>query len=160
MQTILPFPLLLQEYARARILAFNTQPQLAQALGVTPATLRSATLAVLASTAPGPRARGRLRLTFRHDCQHPGCAEAHCTLCRQSQSRKCGRTFAHKYLAAADILKASCGAPIRWGLLRSWFCTEQRMRARKGSAPLKYCGGTGPGHSALPWVGHAPAAAS
>ena len=100
-----------QEYVRARILAFNAQPALAQALGVTPSALHSATFAA-AAAAPGPAARGRLALAFRHNCQHPGCAEAHCTLCRQSQSRKCGRTFAPKYLAA-DILKAACGAPIR-----------------------------------------------
>lgn len=85
-----------QEYARARVLAFNRQPALAAALRLDPGALPAATARLLGALLPPPEepapaagaaagaaaAARQLGLSFSHDCQHLGCADLHCALCQ------------------------------------------------------------------------------
>ncbi|PRW58095.1 CSE family protein [Chlorella sorokiniana] len=124
-------PLVLEAYVHTRILHFNSQPALQQRLGPeAAAALQAATQELLGQAAAGGGAASgaeagaaaasaaaafrppELALVFKHDCLHLGCADLHCKLCEQNQSRKCGRHFAGKYLSG-DSIQAACGAPIR-----------------------------------------------
>ena len=45
-------------------------------------------------------------------CRNQGCPDMACRICAENPNRRCRGNFADKYLAG-DVLKATCGAPIR-----------------------------------------------
>lgn len=45
-------------------------------------------------------------------CRNQGCPDMACRICMENPNRRCRGNFADKYLAG-DVLKATCGAPIR-----------------------------------------------
>ena len=51
-------------------------------------------------------------LTALMSCRNQGCPDMACRICMQNPNRRCRGNFADKYLAG-DVLKATCGAPIR-----------------------------------------------
>ena len=51
-------------------------------------------------------------LTSVMSCRNQGCPDMACRICMQNPNRRCRGNFADKYLAG-DVLKATCGAPIR-----------------------------------------------
>ncbi|KFM29185.1 hypothetical protein F751_3266, partial [Auxenochlorella protothecoides] len=104
-----------QRFARAYIADFNSQPDLARCVGCDPGDIRDVTAKLLCKYfADGRRTprSPRLRLQFTHDCLYHSCSDPACELCRQSQYRRCNRTFARKYLSG-DVLKATCNANIK-----------------------------------------------
>lgn len=112
---------------QANILAFNSSPALAAALGVPAARLHQETLRLLQLPQPKPPSfQGHafqplppppipqhrpFNLRLRHECTAIGCADQTCSLCSQAQSRRCIRDPAAKYLVG-DALTAACGAHI------------------------------------------------
>ncbi|KAL6785978.1 hypothetical protein ACKKBG_A00900 [Auxenochlorella protothecoides x Auxenochlorella symbiontica] len=105
----------LERFARAYIADFNSQPDLARCVGCDPGDIRDVTAKLLCKYfADGRRTprSPRLRLQFTHDCLYHSCSDPACELCRQSQYRRCNRTFARKYLSG-DVLKATCNANIK-----------------------------------------------